>query len=285
MDKGDTLASTLERVLDCHTHQAFCRKYGDRLNADSGICAYLLLATLQHFFVEEFDQLGGFGSSLLPLDSGINVFGVLAEDDDVHALGILHRRGCALVVLHRSDAGIEIENLTQSDVKRANPAADRRGQRAFDGHAKFFDCVNRVLRKPIIEFCLGFFSSKDFVPDHAAFPAISFFDGRIEDAHRGFPDIASGAVAFDKRNDWIGRSLAATIFISDARAVAWNAALGAVSTIVKIGASPVESDRDTLVHEHYLFALAKPGRRCANWRREISSAHCARTPTSFLGPD
>ena len=36
------------------------------------------------------------GRSLLPLDAGVDVFGVLAEDDDVHALGMLHRRRHAL---------------------------------------------------------------------------------------------------------------------------------------------------------------------------------------------
>ena len=66
-----------------------------------------------------------FRRSLLPLDAGVNVFGVLAEDDDIHALGMLHRRRHALVILHRTHAAIEIENLPQRDIERANAAADR----------------------------------------------------------------------------------------------------------------------------------------------------------------
>ena len=65
-------------------------------------------------------------------DAGVNVFGVLAEDHHVHFLRMLHRRGDAGEILHRPQANVEVEHLPQRDVQRADAAADRRGQRAFD---------------------------------------------------------------------------------------------------------------------------------------------------------
>ena len=35
-------------------------------------------------------------------------------------------------ILHRAQADVEIEHLAQRDVQRADAAADRRGERAFD---------------------------------------------------------------------------------------------------------------------------------------------------------
>src|SRR5512146_2866381 len=49
--------------------------------------------------------------------SGVHVFRVLAVDHDVHALGVLHRRGRA-VVLHRANAGVQVEDLAQRHVQR-----------------------------------------------------------------------------------------------------------------------------------------------------------------------
>ena len=47
-------------------------------------------------------QLFDFGRAGFPLDADINVFGVFAEDDDVHALGVLHGRGNAGEIAHRA---------------------------------------------------------------------------------------------------------------------------------------------------------------------------------------
>ena len=211
----DGLASVLERVLDGHADQALGSGHRDRLDADAGVEANLLLAALEHVFVEELDQAGAVGSSLLPLDAGVNVFGVFAEDDDVHALGMLHRRRHALVVLHRAHAGVEIENLAQGDVERANAAADGRGQRAFDGDAEFADGVDGVVGQPGIELGLGFFSGEDFVPGDAALALVGLLHGRIEHAQRGLPDVAAGAVAFDERNDGVVRDLILAAGVAD----------------------------------------------------------------------
>src|SRR5262249_37305246 len=90
--EGYGLASSLERVLNRHADKALRPCHRDRLDANAGIEANLFLAALQHIFVEELDQTGALGCSLLPLDARVNIFGVLAEDYDVHALGMLHGR-------------------------------------------------------------------------------------------------------------------------------------------------------------------------------------------------
>ena len=77
-------------------------------------------------------MLLGLRRALGPLDAGVHVLGVLAEDDDVHLLGLRHRRRRALEVAHRPDAGVEVEHLAQRDVQAADAAADRRRQRPLD---------------------------------------------------------------------------------------------------------------------------------------------------------
>ena len=211
----DALEAIGNRVLDGHAHQALGSGDGDRLDADAGIEADLLLAALQHVFVEELDQAGAVGSSLLPLDAGVDVFGVLAEDDDVHALGMLHGRGHALVVLHRAHAAVEIKNLAQGDVEGADAAAHGRGQRSLDGDAKFADGVDGVIGQPGIELGLGFLSGEDFVPGDAALAFVGFFDCGVEHAERGFPDVAAGAVAFDEGDDRVIGNVVLAVCITD----------------------------------------------------------------------
>ena len=136
----------------------------DRLDADAGIFADFLLAALEHVVVEEVDQLRRVGSALLELDAGIHVLGVLAEDDDVHLLGMLHRAGHALVVLHRPHAGVEVEDLAERHVERADAAADRRGQRSLDGDAQVAGGVDGVVGQPVVELAVGLFAGEDLEP-------------------------------------------------------------------------------------------------------------------------
>ena len=142
-------------------------------------------------------------AALLELDARVHVLGVLAEDDDVHLLGLLHRAGHALVVLHRPHAGVEVEDLAQRHVQRTNAAADRRGQRSFDGDAQIARRGDRVVGQPAGELAEGFFAGKDLKPADGALAAVGLFDCGVEDSLRGLPDVAAGAVAFNKRNDGI----------------------------------------------------------------------------------
>src|SRR5208337_3003262 len=124
----------------------------------------------------------------------------------------------AFVISDRADASIKIESLPQSDIQRAHAAADGGGQRAFDSDAEIANCIDGVIREPIVELGLSSFAREHFVPDHTALARVSFLHRGVENAHGGFPDIPAGAVAFNEWNDRIVRHLVASVAVSDPRA-------------------------------------------------------------------
>src|ERR1700674_1041456 len=218
----DRLVLVVESMLDGHAHQTFRAGHGHGFDADAGVEADLLLAAFQHVLVEEFDQAFGVGRAFFPFDSGVNVFCVLAEDDNVHALGMLHGRRHTGVVLHRTHAAVEIENLAQGDVEGADAASDGRGQRTFDGDAEFADGADGVVWKPILKASLGLLSGKNFVPGNGALTLIRLFDSGIEDADGGFPNIAARAIAFDERNDRVIGDAVLAVAIFDLLPMGWD---------------------------------------------------------------
>jgi len=48
-------------------------------------------------------------------------------------------------VLHRPHARVEVEHLAEGDVEAADPAPDRRGERALDGNEVLLDRLGRLL--------------------------------------------------------------------------------------------------------------------------------------------
>jgi hypothetical protein len=89
--------------------------------------------------------IGGLGRTGLPLDAGINVFGVFTKDRHVHVARLLDRTWHTFEPAHRAQADIEVELLAQRYVQRADTATDRRGQRAFDGNHVVLDRVQGFL--------------------------------------------------------------------------------------------------------------------------------------------
>ena len=89
-----------------------------------------------HHLVEVFAQLLADGVIGCPLNAHVDVFGVFPINDHVQILGTLVGTGGAAVVAAGTHAGIQIKDLTQGHVQRTDAAADRRGQRAFDGDAE-----------------------------------------------------------------------------------------------------------------------------------------------------
>ena len=73
--------------------------------------------------VEELDHGAGVVRPRLELDSGVQVLGVLAHDDQVDALVA---RAHARIALARPHTGVEAELVAQGDVDRAEARADRR---------------------------------------------------------------------------------------------------------------------------------------------------------------
>ena len=55
-----------------------------------------------HLLAQEGGQLVGLGRVSLSFEAGVDVLGVLAEDDHVHLFGVEHRRGDAGEPTHRT---------------------------------------------------------------------------------------------------------------------------------------------------------------------------------------
>ena len=69
-------------------------------------------------------------ASLLHIPVGIEAFGILPDDDQIHVLvRRFHPRQCD----DGADAGEQFEPLTEADVDRPEPLPDRGGTRAFQG--------------------------------------------------------------------------------------------------------------------------------------------------------
>src|SRR6185437_10898298 len=140
------------------------------------------LAALQHVFVHEFNELLRLGGSLAEFDAGVNVFRILAEDNDVELLGMLYRAGDALVVLDRANALVEIHELAQSHVEAAYTAADRSGERSLDRYAKI-DCgLHGIVGQPVLGLAIGLLASENFIPLDLAFAAVGLLHCGVKDA-------------------------------------------------------------------------------------------------------
>ena len=101
-------------VNDGCAHQALGASRGDRLDAHARIPANLLRTARQHVVVQKLQELFHFRRARFPFDPGVHVFGIFTVDHDVHALGMPHRRRHAGEVAHRPHAGVEIQNLPQT---------------------------------------------------------------------------------------------------------------------------------------------------------------------------
>ena len=188
----------VDGILDSLAHQSLGGERGNRLDAQAG----LVEKGRAHFLAQEFGQLDVLGRAGLVFDAGVDVFGVLAEDDHVHLFGMAHRRGHAGVVAHRADAGIQIQILTQRHIQRTEATADRSGQRALDGDDQFLDGLQGFVGEvvAVVNF-RRLLAQKDFAPVDLALAAISFLDRRVPDPQRGPGDIRTDAIAFHIADD------------------------------------------------------------------------------------
>ena len=143
-------------------------------------------------------QLLGLGGALLDLEAGVDVLGVLAEDHHVDLLGVLHRRRHALEPAHGPQADVEVEDLAQGDVERADAAADRRGERALDADEVLAEGVDRLVGQPVARLVERLLAGEHLLPrDRLAVLGRR----RVEDQLGGGPDVDAGAVALDERDD------------------------------------------------------------------------------------
>ena len=192
----------VDRVLDRLAHQTLRAFTRHRLDADPRRIreADLLHA---HLFAQELDDLLRLLRFGRPLDTGVDVFRVLAEDHHVGLFRLTHRRRHALEILHRTQAHIQIQFLAQRDVQRTDTAADRRGERPLDRHDVFLEHLQRLFRQPHVRAVhLGrFLAGVDFHPVDFLLARVGFLDRGIHDLDHHRRDVEARAVAFDIRND------------------------------------------------------------------------------------
>ena len=101
----------------------------DRLDRDAGGVGPVLIFLSVARLLIGVDQLGRLGLALLELDAGVEVLGVLADDDQVDVLVVAAHAGVALA---RPHAGVQVERLPQQHVDAAEARADRRGDRGLE---------------------------------------------------------------------------------------------------------------------------------------------------------
>ena len=90
MDNGDGLTVVIDRILDCCTNQPLGTLTRNRLHTDTGCFREPDLGNT-HLFLQEFDDLFHFIRPCRPLDTGIDIFGVLTEDHHINILRTFYR--------------------------------------------------------------------------------------------------------------------------------------------------------------------------------------------------
>ena len=146
-----------QRVLAGKADDALRRAGGDGLDADGRI----LLDRLPGPVPQLGDQLAGAGVPGGELDARVEVFRVLADDDEVD---VGDRHVHARVRPAGAHAGEEVELLAQRDVHGAEPLPDGGRDRALERHAVLADGLERLFRQRRLELLDGRFSGDPLVP-------------------------------------------------------------------------------------------------------------------------
>src|SRR5438128_11858065 len=131
----------------------------------------------------------GVGRALLELEPGVDVLGVLPDDDEVQVVAKVAR---ALVRLHRPDERVEVERLPQGDVDAAKTAADRGRDRPLQRNFVLADRFEDVFGERCSEFRDRRLAGLLDVP-------FELNPGRLEDADGGVADLWTDAVPRDQR--------------------------------------------------------------------------------------
>src|SRR5256712_159025 len=205
VDERHAPAAVLDGVADGRADEPLGALLRHRLDADRGGVGEADVGDL-HLLPEEVHHLPALGRPLRPLDAGVDVLGVLAEDHHVDLVRPLHRRRDTLEVLHRPEADVEVQHLAERDVQRAEPLAHRRRERPLDGNQVLADDVERLVGEEVGRAVsavdgLGFLARVHLRPRDFLLPLVGLLDGRVQHAHGGAPDVGTGAVALDERDD------------------------------------------------------------------------------------
>src|SRR5690606_896038 len=127
---------------------------------------------LRELVREKIEELSSLGAPTRPLDAGVDVFGVLAEDHHVHEARFLHGRGDAAEPAHGANAGVQVELLPERDIQGAEAAADRRGERTLDRHEMMIYGGYGVVGEPGVDDLLGLLAGEHLEPRDLPLPAV-----------------------------------------------------------------------------------------------------------------
>ncbi len=236
MDEVHALALVFQRPLDRSTDESLSTFHRNRFDANArGFRETHLRIFLRERFLEHAHEFLVIFGAVLEFNAGVNIFGVLAEDDHVHMFGVLHGGRHALIPTHRSLTNIQVQQLAERHIQRTDAAADRSCERAFDTHQKFTERLGCFIGQPALEHLERLLARVHFHPVDLALAAVGLFHSRIEHTHRSAPDVASRAIALNKRNDRIIGNIQLPIFNGNLR--------------------PACGDRNISVCHAYLFFL------------------------------
>ena len=124
MDCGNFTATIGTGILKREFDDAARRQHGNKFDADGRFLVKVRPGSAGN----SFDDFLLFGSTLLEFDSGIQIFGVLTNNDHVD---IFVARTQALVCFGGAEVSIEIEPFAQCHICAARAFADRGGDRTF----------------------------------------------------------------------------------------------------------------------------------------------------------
>ena len=134
--RADLFAAVGARILEGSLNDAARAGDGDRLDGDRGV--------LPNLAARHVDDLLRFRGMNIIFDARVQVFGVLAHDDEIDILILGADTG---IVFAGPDTGVEVEFFAERDVHRAEAGADGSGDRAFQRDFVLTDAVQNVLRQ------------------------------------------------------------------------------------------------------------------------------------------
>src|SRR3546814_9485839 len=84
---------------------------------------------------------------------------------------------------HRAQADVQVEQLAQRDVERADAAADRRGQRALDSDQIIACGLHTAAGQPVAKGVVGLFAGINFQPANFALATVGLGHGGRSEEH------------------------------------------------------------------------------------------------------
>ncbi|SQC32322.1 Uncharacterised protein [Kluyvera cryocrescens] len=170
-----------------------------------------------HFVAQEFNHFLSVSRVSFPFDTGIDVFGVFAEDDHIGQLWVFNRAWGALVVTHWAQTNVQIQLLTQRNVQRTNAAAYWRGQWTFDCNAVVTNEIQRFGWQPnILAINLsGFFPGVNFHPGNFTLAFVGFLNSGINHFKHCRSHVNADTVAFNKWDNRIVWHIQLAVFQGD----------------------------------------------------------------------